>query len=337
MGAGQKQHAQRRHRLSRRKTAERRILTMPKSTSKQIANRFSQATKIYRLSPEERSAIGFSSRMFVQASLPHTDPGNDLDVWVRRNGKAILTIQQGFRVGENNEVVKIGYPYGSTPRLILIYLASEAVKTKNPCIGLGGTMTEFLRRIGLPNDTHYIRMLKKQIVRLFSADIRFAFGNDKVVMGANGSIADKYLLWWDEKRAADPGQQHLWPNEVVLNQRFFDEIIQHGFPLDLDAIKGIKKSPLALDLYGFLAYRMNTVREDVFIPWASLHEQVGSDYTDIKGFKRRAKEALRLVRWFWPKLALKNADGGFVIQASPMPVAKSAGQQMKLGIPGPTA
>jgi len=299
--------------------------------SKLTLNRLAQGQKIWRSTPDLRDAIGFSTRMFVQASLPHKDPGNDLDVWVRRNGKAILTIQQGFRVGLNNEVVKIGYPYGSTPRLILIYLASEAVKTKNPRIGLGDTMSEFLRRIGLPRDTHYIRMLKKQIVRLFAADIRFAFGTDKIIMGANGSIADQYVLWWDEKRTSNPDQKQLWPSEVLLNQRFFDEIIQHGFPLDLDAVGGIKKSPLALDLYGFLAYRMNTVKDDVFIPWQSLHEQVGSDYGDVKGFKRRAKEALKLVGMFWPKLALKDVNGGFVIQSSPMPVPKlQAGQQIPL-------
>jgi hypothetical protein len=292
----------------------------PKPMTKPLRKRYDLAVTMWRSTAGDRDAIGFSTRMFVQANLPHSDPG-DIEFWSKQNGKAVLTIRQGFNIGPNNEILKIGFPYGSAPRLCLIYFASEAVKTKSPRIQLGGSMSEFMRRIGMPRDARNIRMLKKQMARLLAADIRFTYGDKNVTAGKNGSIADDYILWWDERRD-DPEQRHLWPSQIILNQSFFEEIIDHGFPLDLDAIAGIKKSPLALDYYGWLAYRINTITHDAFIPWASLHEQVGSSYSTVKDFKRYSKPALRMVNMFWPSLKLSFANGGVVIKPSPTPVPK---------------
>ena len=69
--------------------------------------RLDQARVIWERSAEERDDVGFSTRMFLIANLPHSDPGSECKVWSRANGDAILTIQQGF-VSENGQVVPVG-------------------------------------------------------------------------------------------------------------------------------------------------------------------------------------------------------------------------------------
>ena len=39
-------------------------------------------------------------------------------------------------------------------------------------------------------------------------------------------------------------------------EKFFQEIIEHPVPLDLNILKSLKRSPLGLDMYLWLTYRM---------------------------------------------------------------------------------
>src|SRR5579864_4005836 len=83
------------------------------------------ATEI-RLDPDavERA---YMARQLVQCTLPHSNPGK-VEQWARRNGNLTLGITPG-RDFENN--CSIGYPYGTIPRLLLFWLTTEAVRTKN--------------------------------------------------------------------------------------------------------------------------------------------------------------------------------------------------------------
>lgn len=60
---------------------------------------------------------GFMARQLILCTLPHSDPGN-IDAWTRRTGSIALGIQPGvdFDTGK-----KIGYPYGTVPRLLLFW------------------------------------------------------------------------------------------------------------------------------------------------------------------------------------------------------------------------
>ena len=59
-------------------------------------------------------------------------------------------------------------------------------------------------------------------------------------------VADRAEFWWDVKRPAVPV---LWDSTIQLGEQFFNEIIAHPVPIDLDTLKALKRSPLGLDLY----------------------------------------------------------------------------------------
>jgi hypothetical protein len=90
-------------------------------------------------------------------------------------------------------------------------------------------------------------------------------------------------------------------------------VIAAPVPVDMRALRALKRSPLALDLYAWATYRTFTVsrtRKPAFITWSELAAQIGADYADPKDFRRkgvttrksrrrpvRADEAGRAVRF----------------------------------------
>ena len=72
-------------------------------------------------------ALGFYARLFVQAGMPHSDPHTSQ--YVRSNGALTLTMMAPPIVGLP--------PYGSLPRLLLSWVTTEAVRTKQRRLMLG--------------------------------------------------------------------------------------------------------------------------------------------------------------------------------------------------------
>ena len=89
------------------------------------------------------------------------------------------------------------------------------------------------------------------------------------------------------------------------------------------ALKALKRSPLALDLYAWATHKSNSVARkgrEQFIPWISLSAQFGSDYSNHLDFKRKAKAALRKIEAVYPGLKLRDAMRGIIV----LPTSRSA-------------
>ena len=124
--------------------------------------------------------VGFSTRTLVQANLPHKDPKTD--VWVRTNGDFSLTIQSDIEIDtKTGKRKEVGIPYGTIPRLVMIYLCSEAIRTKSRRISLGDNLAAFMKELGMEQTggaNGSITRFKKQMQRLVSAKIKFAYAGD---------------------------------------------------------------------------------------------------------------------------------------------------------------
>ena len=57
----------------------------------------------------------------------------------------------------------------------------------------------------------------------------------------------------DPKR---PDESTLWDSKIELSEKFFNEIIRHPVPLDMNTLKALTRSPLGLDLYVWRNYRV---------------------------------------------------------------------------------
>jgi len=208
---------------------------------------------------KEAGALGYMARSLIQATMPHKKVvGNE---FTRKNGLYTLTM-----LAPQN----IGLPYGNIPRLLIAWITTEAVLKKSRELTLDHSLSMFMRELGLipsggPGGS--ITRLRDQIKRLFSCAISCSYNDTERISGLNMPIIEKYNLWWQPK---DPEQLSLWESTIVLNETFYEEIISRPIPLDLDALKTLKRSPLAIDIYCWLTFRMSYLKKTTCIPWRLL-------------------------------------------------------------------
>jgi hypothetical protein len=89
------------------------------------------ASSAIRSGPPER--IDFLHTVQCQLGIPYKNPGNDVREWDRKQGNVSLRIEAGSAIDpKTNQFVKLGLPYGEKPRLVLIHMATEAVRTGSP-------------------------------------------------------------------------------------------------------------------------------------------------------------------------------------------------------------
>ena len=222
----------------------------------------------------------------------------------------------------------IGYPYGSLPRLLLFWLNTEAVRTGKRRLEMGDTFAGFIRQLGLDPSRGGIRSdarrLQEQMRRLFSAAINFQWnateiGGREQEQSFNMNVATRRELWWDPKH---PEQVSLFGSWVELGELFFQSITEAPVPCDMRALRALKRSPLALDLYNWSTHKALSVArkgQSQFVPWAGLRKQFGTDYTDPKDFRKKAISALKKIQAVYPGLKLQDAEGGIIVHSSSVP------------------
>lgn len=261
-------------------------------------------------------ALGYMARALIQATMPHKNPGL-VDVWGRRNGNFSMLMQPGYTIDKNNNACNIGLPYGTKPRLVMAFISSEAVRTRSQEIVLGSSLSEFMQRLDLtPTGGRWgsIPMLKEQMKRLFSAIVSFQYDDKTEAVEVSGGfkIASRVILFWDTK---SPNQSTLWESTVTLTKEFYDEIIEHPVPVDMRALAALKSSSLALDIYCWLTYRMSYLKRSVEIPWELLAMQFGSEYTEIRDFKKNFLKQLRKVSVIY-NANVQQGENGLLLKSS---------------------
>ncbi len=268
-----------------------------------------------RLDPDKTESA-FLARQLVQATLPHKNPGN-VPAWSRKNGDLTLTIRPGW---DEKKGKIIGYPYGTIPRLLLFWITTEAIRTKNPRIELGDSLPQFMEELGLyPKGTGKrsdFKRLKEQMIRLSRSTISFTQSSDRSYSWLDMQVAPRGMVWWNEKQ---PNQRTLWQNWIQLGEDFFNAITSAPVPVDMRILKALKRSPLALDLYAwatYTAYQTQQNGQSRSISWGMLHEQFGSEYRDVKDFSKKAWRAFTKVQLVYPELAVERVQGGIKILPS---------------------
>ena len=283
--------------------------------TKQLQKLFAESLAMEAEQAKDAGALGFMARGLVQATMPHRDTGENYHV--RRNGD--------YRLIMGAKDPDIGLPFGSVPRLILSWLATEAIRTRERELVLGDTMSVFMRELGLvPTGGRWgtITQLKDQSKRLFNANITCSYTNKDQDTSADFTLTDYKSLWWHN----NPDQAGLFQSKVILTERFYNEIIENPVPVDTRALKALKFSPMALDIYCWLTYRMSYLKQPTAITWPQLQAQFGAGYADnengIKNFQRSFTQQLKKVLVVYPEANIETARGRLILKPSRPHVAK---------------
>jgi hypothetical protein len=190
------------------------------------------------------------------------------------------------------------------------------VRVRSPELELGPSLSHFMRELGLvPTGGRWgnILRLREQMVRLFASSVTCIY-DDSYRTGIYGvKIVQDARLWWDPKA---PEQIPLWNSMLTLGADFYKEIVSNPIPIDMNAIKALKQSPMALDIYCWLTYRLSYLRRQTEIPWEALATQFGADYGRIIDFKVNFTKHLRKVLKFYPEARVTEGKRGLVLKAS---------------------
>ncbi|MEO5347644.1 MAG: replication protein RepA [Magnetococcus sp. YQC-9] len=240
----------------------------------------------------------------------------------RRNGAASMLLEAG-RLWRRGVWVDVPLPYGTRPRLVLIHLSSEAVRTQSRTIEVGDSIYEFLKRLGI--DTNGgprggYTMFRKQMEALAACRMTLGLSLPDRDISIDTKPISRFEAW-----TVDHGPQRtLWPGVLELSQDFFDTLIENAVPLDPRALAAIKHSALALDIYTWLAHRLCRITKPsgVRLSWDNLKEQFGQEYLNVKDFKREFKEALLQVHSVYSDAKLEQIVGGVLLKPSPPPIRK---------------
>jgi len=263
--------------------------------------------------------IAFLHTVLCQAGLPYRP--TELRRWQRRQGAASLLIEAGSALDpKTGDFVELGLPHGERPRLILIHLSTEAIRTSSPTIDVGGSLTAFARSIGVDTNGPSIRRFKDQLARLAASTVRLGVVSDGRATQINTQIVSGIDLWLPK----DADQRILWPSTVTLSADYFASLQQHAVPLDPRAVAALAGSALALDVYVWLTQRLHRIPagKPQTITWQALKTQFGPDYDRARKFREKFMPAIKAVLTVYPNARVEIADAGLVLWNSPPPVLK---------------
>jgi hypothetical protein len=269
---------------------------------------------------DDPDTILFQHTVFCQTGLPYRNPGDMVRIWMRKQGTARLEVEAGraFSPGAD-EFVDVGLPFGPKPRLILVYLNAEALRTGSPEIEVEDSLTAFVKRLGFVSKGRNMLIIKDQLARLSAAEIRLAvaYGTAQARQ-LQAHIVTGFDLWFPK----DERQRVLWPSTVRLSLDYFESLQRHAVPLDERAVAALSHSAMALDIYAWLAQRLYRIKpgKPAFIPWTALKDQFGWHYGRMDNFKRIFRQILTMVLSQYQGARLEMDDRGMTLRNSPPPV-----------------
>ncbi len=266
----------------------------------------------------EADNIAWGARCLVAASLPYRNPKPEQlqnGAWVRKNGNYTLWVQGG----------PAGLPYGSYPRMFMIWLTSEAIRKQSRKIETGSSFWEFCRKVQIDTSRGKNgagRRFVEQVNRLLSSRAAFVMGSldDRSLSTEFLQFADRYQLFFD---TGSVNQADLFESEIVLTEAFFSEITTHCIPLDMRSVAVLRQAPLELDIYQWLAYRMYSLqksRQKAFVSKEQLRGQFGTEAKRMVDFWRDFKQALHAVIQVYGEVNLELTPTGILLSPSPTPI-----------------
>ena len=279
-----------------------------------LADQVNQLVRASEADPD----LGFMARTMALCSLPRSNPGNRKE-YKRVNGPFTLYMVAG---GGNK------LPYGNLPRLLLAWVCSEAVRTRSRVLVLGKSLSEFMRTLDIYSNSGRVHTrLRNQMKRLFGCSVTLIYEDKSGFTRVSSYVADKHEFWWNERK---PDQPSLWESKIELGEKFFNEIIRHPVPLDLNTLTALKRSPLGLDLYLWLTYRIFALRAPLRLSWQQVYRQFGvdpdraSDKVTVQAFRRKVLRELKKIKLSWPDLNYATAKGVLILYPSTPTIAPVA-------------
>jgi hypothetical protein len=266
---------------------------------------------------EESQALGITYSGFCMTALPHRKLADDA-VWERSSHRLSMLVEPG-RLRINGENRLFGVPYGSRARMILLYLQTRAIQTNCRDVELGRSMNDWLARMNIPVGGKTYDVVREQANRISACHLTF-FWNDEL---AEGFEKDSIVKGGIRLKSPNDRQGTLWEDTVTLSETFFSALKAHPVPIWEPALRHISNQSMTIDIYIWLAYRLQSLARPTAVSWASLYGQFGAGYQEIRKFRLRFKEGLRYACAVYPEARIEIGDDGLLLHPSRPPIERT--------------
>lgn len=258
--------------------------------------------------------LAFHYVPFIQCSLPHSEPGA-VSQYSRQNGRLTVTLAV-TRPG-------VGLPCGIPARLLAIHIATEVVRTKSREILLGRSIGELLRKLDVRPTTGrqgavqaYLGQLRRLVYTIVTIEESVEDGVGRQGLHIrNVPFIEEALLWDDVP--------YRRGSSLLLSEPIFESMLERSAPLSIEAIRALRRSPLDLDLYAWLVYRLYSLRRKVIVPWSDLSLQFGHSYTRERDFRDAFKASLQRVHNVYPMARVEVGPSGLTLNPSTAHIARA--------------
>ncbi len=275
----------------------------------------------------EQPVPSFLHSALCAMSLPVRRPANEFAAILRVDGQYKLVITPRPVLQADGTLLALGVLYGALPRLILIHIMSQAVRTQFREVHLGETLTDWMRQMGYRTISYGHRgsatLIRQQLDRLLACEwiIRW----DGQAANGSGEFGIKEIKLLDEY-AGFNRKSGEFGREIKLTEAFFGHLREHAVPLDENAIRQLRDSPTALDLYTWLAYRLPRIggRRAATLSWQQLASHLGNEGNNIRKFRQTVRDAWdRQVSAVYPGARADFGGGLIRLEQSPPPLRRA--------------
>ncbi len=262
-------------------------------------------------------------------SLPVRRPADDQAPIIRQDGQYTLVITPKAvvqRVDGHQKLAVLGVPYGSLPRLVLIHIMTEAVRTKSRHVVLGTSFTDWMRRMGFRTISYGPRgsatLIRQQLDRLLACEWMIRWDGEDAQGGREFGIKEIKLT--NEYVGVD-SKGGGFVREIFLTEAFHEHLRRHAVPLNEHAIRQLRDSATALDLYTWLAYRLPRIsaKRPATLSWQQLAVHFGNEGANIRKFRQTVRDAWeRQVSGVYPEARADFDTTVIRLHASPAPLQR---------------
>lgn len=319
-----------------KKAANNEVIQQNELTDPNLISLFDLEIEAQKSSP----VMAFIPSFFTTASLPFKNVHKP--VFVRKGANGItLTLSSPKNV-----------PFGKYGRLLLSVLTTHAVlsKEKNQAVLLEfRTLSELLKELQLPKQRG--KDIKEQLECFSNAQFAFDIetkelkaaylfkdlyedGNypkSDVVVKTKTTGNIRFTNGVQIQEIDDGSDVKTAGIKIVLSPEFSGFCQRHAVPIDYGVYKDIS-SPVGKDIYAWLVYRNNGIKEPVFIPRDKIVDQFmpvneekedltqkkvsSNNYNKILGLIKEIKEK------YYEGLNIGLGDDGITLYKSPTPILK---------------
>jgi hypothetical protein len=270
--------------------------------------------------PPSSGEFAFMHSVFCQVGLPRSKV--DHVEFRREQGSAWICVQAGQLddgIGRMRQCV----PYGPTPRLVLAWISTYAIQHRTREIPLGDSAADFLKKLGRTTSggpRGGYGALYKQLLALAACRMQIGYQCKAINV-------QPFELFDARVGPQNKDAEFLWPRQIRLSEEYFRELQEHGVPLDARALRALKGSTLAFDIYTWLAHRLHRVSSPgLCLSWQSLLTQFGQEFSGkrrMHDFQKAFKPAFRDAEAVYPEASLCLNVKGLKMSPSRPPVPKA--------------